>query len=69
MEHESSLPFSHDPATGPYFEAHIPCYNFPQTFENCFKSSILYMYLHLNGRNALLWQHYLIFETFFGVCQ
>jgi len=42
MEHESLLPCSHDPATGPYVEAHIPCFNFPQTFVKCFKSSILY---------------------------
>jgi hypothetical protein len=52
MEHESLLPCSYDPANGPYVQAHIPCFNFPQTFEKCFKSSILYLYLHFNGRNA-----------------
>jgi hypothetical protein len=53
MEHESSLPSSHDPATGSCVEAHILCFIFPQTFEKCFKSSNLYLYLHFNGRNAL----------------
>lgn len=36
MEHESSLTCSHDPATGSYVEAHIPCFSFPHTFEKCF---------------------------------
>lgn len=38
MEQESSLPCSHDPATGPYVEAHILCFSFPQIFKNALKA-------------------------------